>query len=108
MFLQTLSGAIFLTLGDVIFDAGLKSTIPKDAPHVDAATVIAAGATGFRSFVSSSDLPGVLVAYTKSITYVFYMTASMSVVMACFACGMGWVDVRQKKPKPDPEAAVEA
>lgn len=100
MFLQTLSGAIFLTLGDVIFDAGLKSTIPKYAPDVDAAKIIAAGATGIRSVVSGSDLAKVLVAYAKSVTYVFYMTAAMSAVMAVCACGMGWVDVRQKKSKP--------
>ncbi|KAJ5246133.1 hypothetical protein N7468_001116 [Penicillium chermesinum] len=104
MFLQTLSGAIFLTLGDVIFDAGLKSTIPKDAPNVDPAVVIGAGATGIRSVVSGKDLAGVLVAYSKSVGYVFYMTAAMSVVMALCSLGMGWVDIRPK-PKPAPEQA---
>lgn len=98
MFTQTLSGAVFLTLANVIFDAGLRSLLPKDAPNADAAAIIAAGATGFRSVVSSEDLPGVLTAYAKSVDYVFYLTAGMGVIMFIFAFGMGWKDVRKKKP----------
>ncbi|KAJ5636568.1 uncharacterized protein N7484_009881 [Penicillium longicatenatum] len=101
MFTQTLSGAVFLTLANVIFDAGLKSLLPKDAPNADAAAIIAAGATGFRSAVSSEDLPGVLTAYAKSIDYVFYATAGLGVVMFLIAFGMGWKDVRKKKTSPE-------
>ncbi|KAJ5746424.1 hypothetical protein N7520_011606 [Penicillium odoratum] len=98
MFTQTLSGAVFLTISNVIFDAGLRSLLPKDAPNADMTAIIAAGATGFRSVVSSEDLPGVLIAYAKSIDYVFYMTAGMGVLMFIISFGMGWKDVRKKAP----------
>ena len=101
MFIQTLAGAVFLTLADVIFDTGLKSLIPKDAPNVNPETIISAGATGIRDVVSSQDLPGVLQAYATSIDYVFYMTAGLGVVIVIFAFGMGWKDVRKKKPSPE-------
>ncbi|KAJ5157256.1 major facilitator superfamily domain-containing protein [Penicillium canariense] len=98
MFAQTLSGAIFLTFADVIFSTGLKSTIPKDAPNVNPQVVIAAGATGIRDVVSNQDLPGVLKAYAKSVDHGFYMSAALGVCCLIFAFGMGWEDVRKKKP----------
>lgn len=97
MFMQTLSGAMFLTFADVIFSNGLKTLIPRNAPNVNPQTVIAAGATGIRDVVSAEDLPGVLIAYAKSVDHVFYMSAALGVVCVGFAFGMGWKDIRKKK-----------
>jgi hypothetical protein len=97
MFIQTLSGAVFLTFADVIFSTGLKALIPKDAPNVNPSVVIAAGATGIRDAVASENLPGVLKAYSKSVDRVFYLSAALGVVCMVFAFGMGWKDVRRKK-----------
>lgn len=108
IFAQTLSGALLLTIADVIFSAGLKSLLPKDAPSVDPQAVISAGATGFRTVVSSAALPGVLKAYAKSIDYVFYMAAALGAVCTIFSFGMGWIDVREKKPLPDQTGALDA
>ncbi|CEJ54273.1 hypothetical protein PMG11_00592 [Penicillium brasilianum] len=98
MFIQTLSGAVFLTFADVIFSTGLKSLIPKYAPDVSPQVVIAAGATGIRDVVSVQNLSGVLKAYAKSVDHVFYMVAAMGVCGFIFSFGMGWKDVRKKKP----------
>lgn len=89
MFIQTLSGAVFLTFADVIFSTGLKSLIPKYAPGVSAQAVIAAGATGIRDVVSIQDLPGVLKAYAKSVDHVFYLVAAMGVWGLIFS--LEWV-----------------
>jgi hypothetical protein len=97
MFIQTLSGAVFLTFADVIFSTGLKSLIPKYAPGVSAQAVIAAGATGIRDVVSIQDLPGVLKSYAKSVDHVFYLVAAMGVWGLIFSFGMGWKDIRKKK-----------
>ncbi|CAI7653381.1 unnamed protein product [Penicillium pancosmium] len=98
MFTQTLSGAVFLTFADVIFSSGLKTLIPRDAPNADLVAIIAAGATGMRDVVSADDLPGVLKAYAGSVDRVFYMAAALSVVCVAFSFGMGWKDIRKKKP----------
>ena len=97
MFMQTLSGAIFLTFDDVIFSTGLKALIPRYAPNANTAAIIAAGATGMRDVTSSDDLSGVLKAYSGSVNRVFYLAASLSVVCVIFAFGMGWKDVRKNK-----------
>lgn len=98
MFIQTLSGAVFLTFADVIFSTGLKSQVPQYAPKVDPQVIIAAGATGIRNVVSGQDLPAVLKAYAKSVDHVFYMAAALGVVGVAFSFGMGWKDIRKKKP----------
>jgi hypothetical protein len=95
MFAQTLSGALFLTAANVLFDSGLKSFIPNYAPEVDPQAIISAGATGFRDAVSSGDLPGVLLAYSRSIGWVFIMSAALSVLAVLASFGMGWKDVRK-------------
>ncbi|PYI02700.1 MFS general substrate transporter [Aspergillus sclerotiicarbonarius CBS 121057] len=98
---QTFGGAIFLAVAEVIFAQALKTNIPQYALSVDAATVIAAGATGFRDVVPAQDLPGVLVAYAKSVGEVFYLAAAFSVVQFCFAWGVGWRSVKRKKATKD-------
>jgi hypothetical protein len=98
-FSQTIGAAIFLAVAEVIFSHGLRSTLPQYAPTVDPERVIAAGATGFRGIVSEASLPGVLLAYSKSIGHIFYLVAALSVVQFFFAWGMGWKNVG--KPKED-------
>lgn len=98
MFCQTLSGSIFLTLSNVIFDAGLESTLKKYAPNVNANLIMDVGATEIRNIVTPANLPGVLKAYATSCDYVFYLTASLGVVVFFAAFGMGWTDIRKKAP----------
>ncbi|KAJ5183451.1 hypothetical protein N7492_001067 [Penicillium capsulatum] len=98
MFIQTLSGAVFLTFGNLIFSSGLKELLPIDAPNVNPEVIIAAGASNIREVVSGQDLPGVLKAYAQSIDHVFYMCAALGVTCGIIAFGMGFKDIRQKKP----------
>ncbi|KAK1704315.1 major facilitator superfamily transporter [Colletotrichum acutatum] len=97
VFLQTFGGAVFLTAGEVIFSEGLGKNLAKYAPTVDVKTVLAAGGTGFRTVVPEVDLPGVLVAYSKSIGEVFYLMVGIGGLAFVLSWGMGWVDIRKKK-----------
>ncbi|KGO36215.1 Major facilitator superfamily domain, general substrate transporter [Penicillium expansum] len=94
---QTFGGAIFLVVGEVIFAQTLKKKIPEYAPSVNAEAVIAAGATGFRQVVSAQNLPGVLVAYAKSIDQVFYLNVALSCAQFVFVWGVGWRSVKKGK-----------
>jgi hypothetical protein len=96
-FAQFLGMAIFLVIGNTIFNEKLKSGLAKYAPNVDAQAVIAAGATAYRDFVSPQDLPGVVMAYAKGVDCVFYLSTAAIVCSFFTAWGMGWVDIRKKK-----------
>ncbi|EIT75068.1 major facilitator superfamily domain-containing protein [Aspergillus flavus] len=102
---QTLGGAIFLAVGQVIFAQALRVKIPQHAPAVDPETVIGAGATGFRDVVSFQDLPGVLTAYAKSVDRVFYLGVGLSVAQFVFAWGVGLKNVKKDKGKVGGEVA---
>ncbi|KAK4033297.1 major facilitator superfamily domain-containing protein [Parachaetomium inaequale] len=97
IFVQSLGTAITLAISDAIFEGSLESELPKQAPLADAAAIIAAGATHFRSTVSEQDLPGVLAAYSLSINRVFYLAAGVSSLGLLTALGMGWVNVSKKR-----------
>ncbi|KAK2595088.1 hypothetical protein QQS21_007173 [Conoideocrella luteorostrata] len=98
IFAQSLGPAIVLVLCNVIFVNSLRPQMREHAPGVDPEAVIRAGATGFRSFVVSSDLAGVLKAYSNSIDLTFYLGAAVASACALVLWGMGWHDLRKKQP----------
>ncbi|KAL8706038.1 MAG: hypothetical protein Q9201_000860 [Fulgogasparrea decipioides] len=71
IFSQSFGAATFLSFAETIFSNSFSTLLPQRAPAVNVQTVIDAGATGFRKFVSKTDLVGVLAAYAKSIDRVF-------------------------------------
>ncbi|KAK3320578.1 MFS multidrug transporter [Cercophora scortea] len=99
VFCLNFGGATFLTLAQTDFSQSLRVNIPKYAPDVDASAIIKLGATGFQRAVSPAELPGVLMAYSKSLDNVFYLVAGASVGAFIFAWGMGWEDIRKYKTK---------
>lgn len=81
-FMQTLSSSISLTIGETVFHSRLVANLRLSAPSVHSA-VVEEGATLLREKVSAGLLPGVLEAYSRAITQMFYM----GVVM----CGLSFV-----------------
>lgn len=98
IFVQTLGTAVFLAVSNTLFDQSLVSELSVNAPNVDPAQVIAAGATGFRGQVSVEDIPGILLSYSNSIDRVFYIAAALGVVAFVTSNFLGWIDLRSKKP----------
>jgi hypothetical protein len=96
---QTFGMAVLLTLGSTILTNSLKTTLRVDAPGVDAAVVVAAGASGIRQIArNATELAGILAAYSRSIDHVFYLTVGCACAFFCFSWGMGWKDIRKKEP----------
>lgn len=104
-FSQTFGGSVYLAIDETILTNSLaKDTIPKYGPgDVDAAAVIAAGASasGLLRAVGGdrAKLAKVLVAYAKSVDYVFYLAAGSSGLILLVAWGMGMKDIRKKEEK---------
>ncbi|OKL61991.1 hypothetical protein UA08_02545 [Talaromyces atroroseus] len=103
---QTFGGAVFLSICETILSNQLSIDLPKYAPGVDVASIIAAGGSGsaVRAAVGNNptQLAETLVAYAKSVNAVFWFGAAAAALCACVACGMGWKDIRKKEAPPKP------
>lgn len=97
MFFSTFFGAVFLSLANTALTNSLRSLVPRYSPNIAAETVIAAGATDLSKVVPAADLPGVLLAYSKSTDHVMYLCLGCACASFVFAWGMGWKDIRAKK-----------
>ncbi|RHZ55920.1 MDR family MFS transporter [Aspergillus thermomutatus] len=97
MFMQTLGGALFVSVGQNVFQNQLYKNLAIEAPSVNAAQVAGTGATMLRHVVSEDALPAVLVAYSHAITESFYVAVAMAAVSIFGAIPVQWLSVKGKK-----------
>jgi hypothetical protein len=86
MFLQTLGGAIFLAVGQSVFQNGLQAGIHVYASEVDPSIILKAGATQMRSVLANSgqldQLDGVIKAYMSGLRDTYRV--SLALMLAAF------------------------
>ncbi|PLB49198.1 putative MFS toxin efflux pump [Aspergillus steynii IBT 23096] len=100
MFLQTLGGAVFVSVAQNVFNNQLRTNLHTMAPHVDSDKVISAGATMLRKVVDKVDLDGVLRAYSDSITHTFYISVATAAMAFFAALGVQWISVKGRSMEP--------
>ncbi|KAJ5787776.1 Major facilitator superfamily domain general substrate transporter [Penicillium paradoxum] len=97
MFAQTLGGAIFVSVGQNVFQNQLFQNFAKYAPEVDAVKLISDGATKLRTAVSGDSLQHVLVAYNAAIVQTFYVAVAMGALSLVGPIFVEWISVKGKK-----------
>lgn len=99
MFFQTLGGALFLAVGQSVFQNGLIGGIQKYAPKVSAAAIVGAGATETRHVLTQmgqiDQLRNVLMAYMDGLRDSYRVTLALMVVSFFAACLMEWKSVKK-------------
>ncbi|VUC24952.1 unnamed protein product [Clonostachys rosea] len=102
VFSQSLFGAILITAANTIFQESLKTNIKNETPSIDPIAAIAAGgsAEAVRTLAPAGSelLRSLLNIYSKSVGNVYYLLLGTCVVSLAASFGMGWVDVKKKKP----------
>jgi len=78
----------------------LIKQLPKDAPGVDPAQIIGAGATHIRKITTPQQLPGILIAYDKAITTAFILPIATAGLAFLSSLAMEWKSVKGKKLVP--------
>ncbi|CAG7972926.1 unnamed protein product [Penicillium olsonii] len=99
VFCLNMGASLFLQLSTVIFSQSLLKALPKYAPGVDPKVIVQAGATHYRQVISKEALPGVIMAYSKSIINVYYFLAGLGVAGFAASCFMGWKPFKKDKPQ---------
>lgn len=97
MFAQTLGGAIFVSVGQNVFQNQLVKNLAQYAPDEDAAKLISAGATMLRTVVSGDALHRVLIAWNAAVMQTFYVSVAMGALSLVGPIFVEWLSVKGKK-----------
>lgn len=109
MFAQTLGGALFIAVGQSVFQNGLINGIRTYAPTVNPAVIVGGGATQMRHILTQlgmlDQLDGVIQAYMSGLRGTYRVSLAIMVVAFVAGCFMEWKSVKKAGAKKD-EAAV--
>lgn len=109
VFMQTMGGAIFISVGQNILTSNLVSGVTKLVKGVDPAMIVNTGATELRNLVPAEQLPLVLEAYNHALRQVFLISAGLSAVAILGALGLEWKSVKKdKKGTAQPDVSRDA
>lgn len=97
IFVQTLGGALFVSVGQNIFSNKLVSGLKQYAPGIDPLIVLKTGATSIQQTIDKADLPGVTLAYNNALTQTFLVAAVMAALTIIGSSTIEWKSVKGKK-----------
>ncbi|PMD24864.1 putative HC-toxin efflux carrier [Hyaloscypha hepaticicola] len=97
IFVQTLGGALFVSIGENVFTNKLVANLAKYAPEINPDIVLSTGATSIQQTISKASLPGVTLAYNNALTHAFLVSAIMAVLTLIGSAAIEWKSVKGKK-----------
>ncbi|KAL8781141.1 MAG: hypothetical protein Q9213_006141 [Squamulea squamosa] len=97
IFLQTLGGALFISIAQNIFNNRLISNIIADVPSIPPELILRTGATNLKKNVNPAVIGNVLIAYNSAITQTFYVSVAIAALSIFGAVAMEWKSVKGKK-----------
>ncbi|KAE8552285.1 hypothetical protein EYB25_006179 [Talaromyces marneffei] len=110
MFFQSLGGAIFISVGQSVFQNVLKSYLTAHAPDIDPAVIISAGATEVESALQKlgklDELPIVKEAYMSGLVNSY--RAALALACLGFVAGLfvEWRKVKKENEGGEPAIAL--
>lgn len=108
MLLQTLGGAVFVSIAQSVFSNELAQDIRERLPSLNPAIVLNAGATNLRNTLSKDLLPGVILAYNKALTKTFLVAACMAALSIVGSLFMPWKSVKTEQKPAENQDDLEA
>ncbi|KAJ5691702.1 major facilitator superfamily domain-containing protein [Penicillium malachiteum] len=112
MFFQTLGGALFLAVGQSVFQNGLIDGIHKYAPDVNPTVIVGAGATEMRHTLTTlgqvDQLDGVIRAYMAGLQDAYRVSLALMVVAFVSSCFFELKSVKKADQERKGELAVPA
>ncbi|KAJ7901369.1 major facilitator superfamily domain-containing protein [Mycena leptocephala] len=97
LFMQTLGGAVFVSVGQNVFRSRLLSGLTSRVPGVDPAVILNSGATGLRGAVETKFLPEVLAVYNDALVSAIYVCVAMAALSMVGSLATEWRSVKASK-----------
>lgn len=98
MFFQTFGGALFVSVGQNIFNNRLLTEVTKYAPEVDPTVLLHVGATDLSRVLPPAALDGVRLAYNNALTNTWYIAVAMCCLKIFSMPFLQWRSVKGQKP----------
>ncbi len=108
IFAQTISGTIFSSVANNIFQSGLVTELSARVPAVDPAIVVAAGANGLVQSMTKiypQYVGGILAAYAAALQKVWVIPVVLACLSVFGSTLVEWRSVKEKKAAPPKERA---
>jgi MFS family permease len=103
MFFQTLGGALFVSIGQTVFQNGLVRGTHQFVPDIDPKLLLDAGATQIRKVLVQlgklDELEGAIEAYMVGLKDAYRVTVACTVVAFLAACFLEWKSVKDGEAK---------
>ncbi|KAH0535975.1 hypothetical protein FGG08_007132 [Glutinoglossum americanum] len=103
MFFQTLGGALFISIGQTVFQNGLVRGTHTFVPDIDPKLLLNAGATQIRNVLAKAgkldELPGAIEAYMVGLRDSYRVTIACTAVAFVAACFLEWKSVKDGEAK---------
>ncbi|KAG7097372.1 hypothetical protein E1B28_004722 [Marasmius oreades] len=94
VFMQTIGGAIFISIAQNVFTNKLVSGVLKNAPGIDPGLVVGAGATGIKNAIPQEHFSAVVSAYNLALVNAFYVATAMSCLTFVASLAVEWRSVK--------------
>ncbi|KAJ5349579.1 hypothetical protein N7541_007306 [Penicillium brevicompactum] len=96
-FAQSLSGAMFISIAQNVFENRLVASITKFAPKASPKALIEAGVSHLAQQVPKDVLPSVLHAYNIAITQTFYVSVAAALLSFIGAGLVEWKSMKRRQ-----------
>jgi hypothetical protein len=96
IFVQTLGGALFVSIGQNVFTDKLVEGLVTYASNIDPSIILSTGATSIQSNVANDVLPGVILAYNNALTQSLLVGAAMAATTIIGSLSIEWKSVKGK------------
>lgn len=94
-FSQSLSGALFISIAQNVFQNRLVTSLTQYAPRISPDFVIEAGAANLSRRLPESMLPSVLYAYNIAVTQTFYVSVAAGMLSFVGAGLVQWKSMKR-------------
>jgi len=98
-FLQTLGGALFISIGQNVFANKLAIDLATFVPTLNPSVVLQTGATSIQGTIAKEYLPGVTLAYNNALDRTFLVATVMAALTIIGALAVEWRNIKAKEPE---------
>ncbi|KAI0898172.1 putative efflux pump [Annulohypoxylon nitens] len=96
VFVQTMGGALFVSVGQTVFTNKLVSELAAKVPGLDPTQVLAAGATNLQHTLSPDLIPAVILSYSNALTTAFIVGTALCAFTIFGSVTIEWKSVKGK------------